>query len=127
MPPRAVTTEQYADPVNPRPITLSDIDTTRALRTDDELLRLVAAIHGSRPEAQETNWLECKSTLDLSVAAGKFAVAKAVLGFANRSVDDARPHCGGVPARWSSRAASPLWSHSPTPETGRSSPQTERA
>lgn len=96
MPPRAVTTEQYADPVDPRPITLSDIDTTRALRTDDELLRLVAAIHGSRPEAQETNWLEWKSTLDLSVTAGKFAVAKAVLGFANRSVDDARPHCGGV-------------------------------
>ena len=92
----AVTTEQYADPVDPRPITLSDIDTTRALRTDDELLRLVAAIHGSRPEAQETNWLEWKSTLNLSVAAGKFAVTKAVLGFANRSVDDARPHCGGV-------------------------------
>jgi hypothetical protein len=82
--------------VDPQPITLSDIDTTGALRTDDELLRLVAAIHDSRPEAQETNWLEWKSTLDLSTAAGKFAVAKAVLGFANRSVEDARLHCGGV-------------------------------
>jgi len=82
--------------VDPEPLTLSDINTTRALRTDDELLRLVAAIHGSRAVAQETNWLEWKSTLDLSTAAGKFAVAKAVLGFANRSVDDARLHCGGV-------------------------------
>ena len=79
--------------MDPRPITLSDIDTTGALRTDDELLRLVAAIHGSRPEAQETNWLEWKRTLDLSVAAGKFAVAKAVLGFANRSIDDASGAC----------------------------------
>lgn len=78
------------------PLTLSDIDTTRALRTDDELLQLVAAIHGSRPEAQETSWLEWKSSLDLNTAAGKFTVAKAVLGFANRSVEDARLNCGGV-------------------------------
>lgn len=78
------------------PLTLSDIGTSRALRTDDELLRLVAAIHGSRLEAQETNWLEWKSSLDLNAAAGKFAVAKAVLGFANRSVEDARLNCGGV-------------------------------
>lgn len=82
--------------MDPQPITLSDIETTRALRTDDELGRLVAAIHGSRPEAQETNWLEWKSTLDLSTAAGKFTVAKAVLGFANRSVEDARLNCSGV-------------------------------
>ena len=52
------------------PLTLSDIGTSRALRTDDELLRLVAAIHGSRLEAQETNWLEWKSSLDLYAAAG---------------------------------------------------------
>ncbi|WP_170914985.1 MULTISPECIES: RNA-binding domain-containing protein [unclassified Mycobacterium] len=82
--------------MNAEPITLSDIDTTRALRTDDELLRLATAIHGSRLEAQETNWLEWKSSLDLNTAAGKFAVAKAVLGFANRSVEDARLNCGGV-------------------------------
>ncbi|WP_237570815.1 hypothetical protein [Mycolicibacterium lacusdiani] len=79
-----------------QPIALSDIDTTRAIRTDDELGRLVAAIHGSRPEVQETNWLEWKSSLDLNTAAGKFAVAKAALGFANRSVEDARLNCGGV-------------------------------
>lgn len=59
-----VTAEQYADPVDSRPITLSDIDTTRALRTDNDLRRLVAAIHVSRPETRETNWLERKRTLD---------------------------------------------------------------
>lgn len=82
--------------MDPLPLTLSDIDTSRAFRTDDELLQLVAAIHGSRAEAQETNWLEWKSGLDLTKAPGKFAVAKAVLGFANRSVDDARVTTGGV-------------------------------
>lgn len=94
--PRGVTAEQYAQMVDTEPLTLSDIDTTRALRTDDELLRLVAAIHGSRAEAQETSWLEWKGSLDLSTKEGKFTVAKAVLGFANRSVEDARLHCGGV-------------------------------
>lgn len=78
------------------PLNLSDIDTTRALRTVDELARLVAAIHGSRPETQETNWLEWKSSLDLNTAAGKFAVAKAVLGFANRPVEQAQLACEGV-------------------------------
>lgn len=73
-----------------RPITLSEIDTTRAMRTDDELRMLVEAIHGSRPEAQETNWLEWKNGLDLTKAAGKFAVSKAILGFANRSVEQAQ-------------------------------------
>ncbi|WP_241474153.1 hypothetical protein [Mycolicibacterium neoaurum] len=82
--------------MDPEPLTLSDIDTTRALRTDDELLRLVAAIHGSTPGTQERNWLEWKNSLDLTKAAGKFAVAKAVLGFANRSVGQAQLACEGV-------------------------------
>lgn len=75
---------------------MSDIDTSRQLRTDNELLGLIAAIHGSRAEVQETSWLEWKSSLDLTKAAGRFAVAKAVLGFANRSVDDSRLTTGGV-------------------------------
>lgn len=94
--PGAVTPAAYARLVDPEPLTLSDIDTSRQLRTDDELLRLIAAIYGSRPEAQETNWLEWKSSLDLTKAPGRFAVAKAILGFANRSVDDARRTAGGV-------------------------------
>ncbi|ORJ52612.1 AlbA family DNA-binding domain-containing protein [Mycobacterium simiae] len=77
-------------------MSLSDIDTTRALRTDDELLALVEAIHSSPPSAQETNWLEWKSTLNVSVVEGRFPVAKAILGFANRSVTEAHRACEGV-------------------------------
>ncbi|MFT9663688.1 hypothetical protein ACM0CQ_15740 [Mycobacteroides abscessus subsp. abscessus] len=77
-------------------ITLSDIDTSRAMRTDDELRILVEAIHGSAPGTQETNWLEWKNSLDLTKAAGKFAVAKAILGFANRSAEQAQLACEGV-------------------------------
>lgn len=82
--------------MDPEPRTLSDVDTSRQLRTDDELLHLIAAIHGSRPDAQETSWLEWKSSLDLTKSHGRFAVAKAILGFANRSVDDARLTTGGA-------------------------------
>ncbi len=77
-------------------ITLSDIDTTRAMRTDDELRMLVEAIHGSPAGTQETNWLEWKNGLDLTKAADKFAVSKAILGFANRSVEQAQLACEGV-------------------------------
>ncbi|MEX3652456.1 hypothetical protein ABFW14_10060 [Mycolicibacterium fortuitum] len=77
-------------------ITLSDIDTSRAMRTDDELRMLVEAIHGSAPGTQETNWVEWKNGLDLTKAAGRFAVSKAILGFANRSVEQAQLACEGV-------------------------------
>lgn len=77
-------------------ITLSDIDTTRAMRTDDELRMLVEAIHGSPAGTQETNWVEWKNGLDLTKAAGRFAVAKAILGFANRAVEQAQLACEGV-------------------------------
>lgn len=76
--------------------TLSDIDTSRAIRTDDELRSLVEAVHGSDPGTQETNWLEWKNGLDLTKAAGKFVIAKAILGFANRSVEQAQLACEGV-------------------------------
>lgn len=75
---------------------LSDIDTTCAFRTDGELQALVEAIHSSPPTAQETNWLEWKSTLNLNVTEGRFPVAKAILGFANRSVAEAHRACEGV-------------------------------
>lgn len=94
-----VTLAAYARSVHPQTsgtITLSDIDTSRALRTGDELERLVAAIYGSPPGTQETNWLEWKSGLDLTKPAGKFVVAKTILGFANRSVEQAQLACEGV-------------------------------
>ncbi|MGD1282045.1 hypothetical protein ACKUUI_02350 [Mycobacterium seoulense] len=77
-------------------MSLSDIDTTRDLRTPDELRSLVEAIFNSPPNAQETNWLEWKSSLDLGTAEGRFTVAKAILGFANRSVEQAHLKCAGV-------------------------------
>lgn len=77
-------------------MSLSNLDTTRDLRTPDELLELVEAIYNSPATAQETNWLEWKSTLDLGTVEGRFAVGKAILGFANRAVEQARLKCAGV-------------------------------
>ena len=70
-------------------MSLNRIDKSQALRTEDELRALVEAIHESPQTIQETNWLEWKSSLDLGAAEGRFAVAKTILGFANRSVDQA--------------------------------------
>ncbi|OBF19477.1 hypothetical protein A5725_18160 [Mycobacterium kubicae] len=63
-------------------MSLSDIDTTRALRTEDELRGLVDAIYSAPTTEQETNWLEWKSTLNMGVVEGRFQVAKAILGLA---------------------------------------------
>ncbi|MCU1698972.1 MAG: hypothetical protein JWR34_5035 [Mycobacterium sp.] len=77
-------------------MSLSNIDTTQDLRTPDELRELVEAIHNSPANAQETDWLEWKSSLDLGTPEGRFAVGKAILGFANRSVEQAHLKCAGV-------------------------------
>ncbi|MGW1093204.1 hypothetical protein ACWD4L_45280 [Streptomyces sp. NPDC002596] len=47
---------------------------------------LIKAVLGAS-SADETRWLEWKSHLDVSKAAGAFAVSKAILGFANRMPD----------------------------------------
>lgn len=75
---------------------LKDLDTARGFRTPTELLELVTAIYDSPGNAQETNWVEWKRSLDLGKAAGRFAVGKAILGFANRSVEQAQLFCDGV-------------------------------
>ena len=67
-------------------VTLDDLDRSRALRTPAELRELVEAIRDSPPDSQETNWVEWKSSLDLSSKEGRFSIARAVLGFANRDV-----------------------------------------
>lgn len=77
-------------------MSLNDLDTTRDFRTPDELRELVEAIYNSPPNTQEANWLEWKRSLDLGAAVGRFAVAKAILGFANRSVEQAQLKCAGV-------------------------------
>jgi hypothetical protein len=77
-------------------MSLNDLDTTRDFRTPSELRELVEAIFNSPPGTQETNWLEWKSQLDLGTLEGRFAIAKAILGFANRSVGQAQLKCAGV-------------------------------
>lgn len=75
---------------------LKELDTDRGFRTPAELVELVTAIYDSPGNAQETNWVEWKRSLDLGKAAGRFAVGKAILGFANRSVEQAQLFCDGV-------------------------------
>jgi Putative DNA-binding domain len=77
-------------------MSLKDIDKTRDIRTDDELRALVEAIHTSPANTQEAHWIEWKRTLDLSTREDQFKVAKAILGFSNRSVEHAKLACEGV-------------------------------
>ena len=76
-------------------MSLSTFDKTRASRTEDELRALVDAIHASPLATQETNWLQWKC-LDLGATDGVFAIAKTILGFANRAVAVAELACEGV-------------------------------
>ncbi|ORA09109.1 AlbA family DNA-binding domain-containing protein [Mycobacterium arosiense] len=76
-------------------MSLSTFDKTRASRTEDELRALVDVIHASPLATQETNWLEWKC-LDLGATDGVFAIAKTILGFANRAVAVAELACEGV-------------------------------
>lgn len=55
---------------------------------------LIRAVLGAS-SADESRWLELKSQHDVSKAEGAFAVAKAVLGFANRSPDVAAQWADG--------------------------------
>ena len=72
-------------------MSVSAIDTTKASRTQAELLAVVQAVYNDLPAvAHETNWLEWKSQLDLDTSEGKGILAKAILGFANRSVAQAQ-------------------------------------
>jgi hypothetical protein len=72
-------------------MSVSAIDTTKASRTPAELLAIVQAIYDDLPTtAHETNWLEWKSQLDLDTSEGKGVLAKAIIGFANRSVAQAQ-------------------------------------
>ncbi|MCX4231832.1 AlbA family DNA-binding domain-containing protein [Streptomyces ortus] len=64
---------------------------SRAVVGLPERQRLIKAVLGASA-ADETQWLEWKSTLDMSEAPGQFTVAKAILGFANRMPD--------VASRW---------------------------
>jgi integrase len=62
------------------------VDTTRALRTEGELIALVEAVRDASPGETETDSVEWKSAWDLNSAKYRFETARHVLGFGNRSV-----------------------------------------
>lgn len=72
-----------------------DIDLSAPMRGLDGHRGLVRAVAGAHP-SDESAWLEWKTDLDLNTKPGCFAVAKAILGFANRPVEVASLAWGGV-------------------------------
>lgn len=72
------------------------IDTNRAARSRAARQALVEAVRDAPASEQETNWLEWKGQLDLTDKATHTALAKAVLGFANRNPDRAALAMGGA-------------------------------
>lgn len=71
-----------------------DIDPTVPIRRPADQRALVQAVIGAQPE-NETHWLEWKRTLRLDSAEGRFAIARQILGFANRHPDRAARFTGG--------------------------------
>lgn len=71
-----------------------NLDVRRALRGVVDLGRLVRHVLTTSAN-NETDWLEWKSAVDLMAPAGRFAVAKQVLGFSNRNPDRAAVHVEG--------------------------------
>ena len=59
-----------------------------------ELARLVSAIVAASPN-DETDWLEWKSGMDLRQRETQVAIARHILGMANRRVADAQRQAGG--------------------------------
>ena len=73
-----------------------DIDSSQALRTHDQLVALIRAIHAAGPE-DESRSLEWKSGYaKLGDTDSSFAIARAILGLANRPVDVAQANFEGV-------------------------------
>lgn len=62
--------------------------------SDEQLRSLAKEIRNGVTDV-ETDWLEWKSALDLTTAAGRFGVSRQILGMANRVPGLARQKCGG--------------------------------
>jgi hypothetical protein len=62
------------------------LDSSRALRSYDQLVALVRSIYESDDDGAEDSAVEWKSSLDLGTASGAFHAARTILGLANRSV-----------------------------------------
>src|SRR5688500_15853364 len=72
-----------------------EINTSHALRRPSDLLALVRAILSAHTD-EETDWLEWKSTLDLTSHAGRVHLARGILGLANRMPERAAHYCEGL-------------------------------
>lgn len=72
------------------------IDTSRALRTPDQVLSLIRAVYEAAPE-DESRAIEWKSAyVDLTSTEASFALGRAILGLANRPVAVAAASFEGV-------------------------------
>ena len=72
------------------------LDTSQPLRTHDELVELVRAVVAANPE-DESRALEWKSSFaDITAQPASFALARTILGMANRSVSVAMSQFKGV-------------------------------
>lgn len=71
------------------------IHTGQALRKTGQLAALALGVYRANADVSETHWLEWKTDLDFGSAAGRFALARTILGFANRDPVEAARDCGG--------------------------------
>ncbi|WIE81092.1 hypothetical protein [Curtobacterium sp. MCSS17_016] len=71
-----------------------NIDTSRQLRSLQDLRNLIDAVTGAE-SSDESHFLEWKRDLDLTKAAGWFAIAKCIIGMSNRPVQKASLVFGG--------------------------------
>jgi hypothetical protein len=71
-----------------------NVDTSAPIRQPKDLRDLAEAVRDAAPE-DESHWIEWKSSLDLTSKAGRFAVARAILGFGNRRHERAASVAGG--------------------------------
>jgi hypothetical protein len=65
-----------------------DVDTSSRFRTGEDHRALVEAVLAADP-LDEARWIEWKSNLDLSTREHQFKAAKTILGFANRTEEQA--------------------------------------
>jgi len=70
------------------------VDQSQPFLRPSQLDALVRAVRDA-DDHDEHDWIEWKSTLDFTVAEGRWHLAKHILGFANRTVSAAQRHAGG--------------------------------
>ncbi|HEV2810238.1 MAG TPA: hypothetical protein VGV93_07580 [Acidimicrobiales bacterium] len=121
-----------------------EIDLSREIRGVDQLRALVRAVLAAHP-SEEASWIEWKSHINLTSKDGCMKVASAILGLANRPVDEAARTCAGFgylvvgaepdkltgvvvpdPAGWVTKVeqylkgdTAPTWAHTTIPIDGR--------